>query len=107
MDKSNASLPDSVDWPEETERWFEEWRGSPSTDGWTPQQWSFLCDTAWLHARLWGDGDTTVLGELHRREAFMGLSFDKRSKSEQKKAGTASVLELAISDRNKRARRAV
>ena len=54
MDKSERVLPDSLDWPEETEQWFEEWRDSPITNDWNDQQWSYLYDTAWLHAQLWG-----------------------------------------------------
>ena len=103
VDKSERLLPDSVDWPEETEQWFEEWRDSPATDGWTDQQWSYLYDTAWLHAQLWGDGNTTVLSELHRRESYMGLSFEAPKQPETKKKEGFSVIEIAMRDRQKRA----
>ncbi|MDD6565969.1 MAG: hypothetical protein PUF11_04170 [Parafannyhessea umbonata] len=105
MKKDKPRLPDTVDWPEETEEWFESWRSSPVTDGWTPQQWSYLIDTALVHAEVWGSNNIAMLGELHRREAYMGVTFDVAKAAPQKTA-KASVLSLVISDRQRKAAQA-
>ena len=102
MRKEKPSLPSAVDWPEETEEWFDAWRSSPVTDGWTPQQWSYLIDTALVHAEVWGSMNVSMLGELHRREAYMGVQFSapKATSTGTKKA---SVLKLVMDDRRRKA----
>lgn len=105
MAAKKPNLPDTVDWPEETEKWFESWRSSPVTDTWTPQQWGYLVDTALVHAEVWGSANMAMIGELHRREAYMGVAFDV-AKAAPQKTGKASVLSLVISDRQRKAARA-
>lgn len=95
--RGKPTLPKSVDWPKETAKWFDEWRDSPRTDGWSKQQWSYLLDTALVHAEVWGSFNTSMLPELHRREAYMGVSFDQRKSPAR--SGKPTVLQMVISDR--------
>ncbi|MFB9776127.1 hypothetical protein [Brevibacterium otitidis] len=73
-------LPDSLPWPEETVEWWEMWRDSPQAEHFGSTDWSFLLDTAILHANLWGNGDTTVLSELRIRVAKFGATPEDRAR---------------------------
>src|SRR5699024_4802760 len=61
-------LPDGFPWPDATLEWWGMWRDSPQAEHFGSTDWSFLLDTAILHANLWGNGDTTVLPELRSEE---------------------------------------
>lgn len=70
-------LPFGVDWPEATEDWWQTWRTSPQAQTMTKTDWSFLLDTALLHARFW-KGDTSVASELRLRVAKFGATPEDR-----------------------------
>lgn len=73
-------LPEGFPWPEETIRWWQMWRDSPQSEHFGSTDWSFLLDTAILHANLWGNGDTTVLPELRIRVAKFGATPEDRAR---------------------------
>lgn len=70
-------LPIAVDWPEATEDWWQTWRTSPQAQTMTATDWSFLLDTAVLHAKFW-NGDTSVASELRLRVAKFGATPEDR-----------------------------
>lgn len=73
-------LPDGFPWPDATLEWWEMWRDSPQAEHFGSTDWSFLLDTAILHANLWGNGDTTVLAELRIRVAKFGATPEDRAR---------------------------
>lgn len=74
------NLPEGYPWPEETLEWWSMWRDSPQAEHFGSTDWSFLLDTALLHANLWGNGDTTVLAELRIRVAKFGATPEDRAR---------------------------
>lgn len=70
-------LPDTYSWPKATLDWWETWRRSPQAQGFTETDWSFLLDTAMLHADYWL-GDRTVAAELRLRAAKFGATPEDR-----------------------------
>ena len=100
--KPNLPRVEGQPWCAETKRWFKAWRDLPVTDSWDSRQWQFLFDTALVHQAVWYDGDLTKIGELRARETQMGLSFDA-PKQAPEGSQKASVLNLVISDRRKKA----
>jgi hypothetical protein len=69
-------LPGSVDWPQDTQGWFDVWQQSPRTDGWDAAQWQYMFDTALVHSMVWGEANYAMLGELRQRLAYLGLTFE-------------------------------
>jgi len=72
-------LPDTHEWPEPTLRWWETWRASAMAPKFTETDWSFLLDTAVLHAEFWL-GDRSVAGELRLRAAKFGATPEDRAR---------------------------
>lgn len=56
------------------------WRDSPQAEHFGSTDWSFLLDTAILHAQLWGNGDTSALSELRIRVAKFGATPEDRAR---------------------------
>src|SRR5699024_12788680 len=52
----------------------------PQAEHFGSTDWSFLLDTAILHANLWVNGDTTVLPELRLRVAKFGATPEDRAR---------------------------
>lgn len=102
--KKKPSLPKSVDWPDATREWFKVWCDSPHTDSWDDSQWQYMFDTALVHAEVWGSYNTSMMGELRARESYMGLAFDQ--KPTKQKPIEVSVIQAAVNDRKKKAKRA-
>lgn len=73
-------LPESIPWPQETVDWWALWRDSPQAEHFGSTDWAFLLDTAILHAKLWGDGDTSVMAELRIRVAKFGATPEDRAR---------------------------
>ncbi|MGV0426917.1 phage terminase small subunit [Corynebacterium pyruviciproducens] len=73
-------LPKDYPWPDETLEWWKMWRDSPQAEHFGSTDWSFLLDTALLHANLWGNGDTSVLAELRIRVAKFGATPEDRAR---------------------------
>lgn len=74
--KDKPTLPEDTDWPKETVEWFEAWRSNRCSDHWDDRQWQYVMDTAIVHALVYGSNDFGALTELHKRLAFMGLTFE-------------------------------
>jgi hypothetical protein len=72
-------LPDSYDWPEATLTWWQTWRTSAQASRFTETDWSFLIDTAVLHAEFWL-GNRTLAGELRLRAAKFGATPEDRAR---------------------------
>lgn len=77
---AQPDLPDAMPWPEETIKWWNMWADSPQAELFGSTDWSFLLDTAWLHAMLWGNGDLSVLAELRIRVAKFGATPEDRAR---------------------------
>lgn len=73
-------LPNSQPWPPETIEWWSMWADCPQAEHFGSTDWSFLLDTAILHAMLWGNGDTSVLPELRIRVAKFGATPEDRAR---------------------------
>lgn len=72
-------LPESFEWPDETVAWWETWRTSAQGQTFTDTDWSFLLDTAVLHAEFWL-GDRSVAPELRLRVAKFGATLEDRQR---------------------------
>lgn len=68
-----------LDWPAETLAWWQMWKDSPLSAEFTSTDWSFLLDTAMLHAAFWR-GDIRVAGELRQRVAKFGATPEDRAR---------------------------
>lgn len=66
-------LPDGLEWPPETLKWWQTWRESAQAQTFTAVDWSYLTDTAVLHAAFWS-GDRSVAPELRLRVAKFGAT---------------------------------
>lgn len=72
-------LPAGAEWPTQTRAWWETWRSSPQAQTFTDTDWSFLLDTALLHAELWS-GNGAVAAELRLRVAKFGATPEDRAR---------------------------
>ena len=72
-------LPGDFDWPEQTRSWWETWRRAAQAQTFTDTDWSFLLDTAVMHAEFWM-GDRSVAGELRLRVAKFGATPEDRAR---------------------------
>lgn len=72
-------LPDGIDWPYQTRRWWDTWRRSPQAQTLADTDWDFLLDTALLHADLWS-GNGSVAAELRLRVAKFGATPEDRAR---------------------------
>ena len=72
-------LPDSMEWPSATLAWWETWRRSAQAQTFTDTDWSFLVDTAILHANFWL-GDLKAAAELRLRVAKFGATPEDRAR---------------------------
>lgn len=79
-DAEQPDLPDALPWPEATREWWAMWKDSPQAEHFGSTDWSFLLDTAVLHAKLWGNGDDSVLPELRIRVAKFGATPEDRAR---------------------------
>lgn len=105
-------LPDSFEWPAVTLRWWDTWRRSAQAQTFTETDWSFLLDTAVMHAEFWM-GNRALAGELRLRVAKFGATPEDRARlkiavGEPEKGGAPTRLQTSASkDRRSRLLRAV
>ena len=78
-DVHGPDLPDSMEWPSATREWWETWRRSAQAQAFTGTDWSFLVDTAVLHAQFWL-GDLKAAPELRLRVAKFGATPEDRAR---------------------------
>lgn len=64
-------------WPQMTRDWWAMWGNHPTSAEFSESDWSYLLDTAKLHARFWM-GDDKVAGELRLRVAKFGATPEDR-----------------------------
>jgi hypothetical protein len=67
-------------WPKVTQAWWAMWRDSPQAEHFGSTDWSFLLDTALLHAAVWGQGDMKHAAELRLRVAKFGATPEDRAR---------------------------
>lgn len=72
-------LPDTHEWPQATKTWWKTWRTSAQAQKFTETDWSFLLDTAVLHADFWL-GDRSAKAELRLRVAKFGATPEDRAR---------------------------
>lgn len=72
-------LPEGIDWPDATRTWWQTWRSCAQAAMFTDTDWSFLLDTAVLHAEFWL-GDHSVAAELRLRAAKFGATPEDRAR---------------------------
>ena len=72
-------LSESFDWPPETRTWWATWRRSAQAQTFTDTDWSFLLDTAVMHAEFWL-GDRSLAAELRLRVAKFGATPEDRAR---------------------------
>lgn len=72
-------LPDTHEWPDATSKWWQTWRTCAQATTFTDTDWSFLLDTAVLHAEFWL-GDRSVAAELRLRAAKFGATPEDRAR---------------------------
>lgn len=66
-------------WPSATQTWWRMWSDSPLSSEFTSSDWSYLLDTALLHAKLWS-GSASVAAELRLRVAKFGATPEDRAR---------------------------
>jgi len=105
-------LPEGFEWPAATCDWWETWRRSPQAQTFTDTDWSFLIDTAVLHAEFWL-GNRSLAAELRLRSAKFGATPEDRARlklevGEPPAAPTRAGLQpKAVKDRRERLLKAV
>ena len=72
-------LPESFEWPAATVKWWETWRAAPQAQTFTDTDWSFLLDTAVMHAEFWL-GNRALAAELRLRVAKFGATPEDRAR---------------------------
>lgn len=105
-------LPDTFEWPAATLDWWETWRTCAQASKFTDTDWSFLLDTAVLHAEFWL-GNRTLAAELRLRAAKFGATPEDRARLKieigdpDKAASPARLQTKTTQDRRTRLLRAV
>jgi len=70
---------ESFTWPLATRGWWRMWSDSPLSADFTEADWSYLLDTAVLHAAYW-KGDMKQAAELRQRVAKFGQTPEDRAR---------------------------
>lgn len=111
--RRGPELPETHEWPAATLEWWETWRTSAQASTFTKTDWSFLVDTAVLHAEFWL-GDRSVAAELRLRAAKFGATPEDRARLKlsvtdpgEKPAGPARLQTKAARTRKARLLRVV
>lgn len=81
FDGKIPSLPEGVDYPAQTIKWYSIVSTLPHAVLWTDGEWAEIHTTAMIHAALWSDTQnpsTTRAAELRKRENNIGLTADAR-----------------------------
>lgn len=104
-------LPEEIDWPDRTIRWWEMWGRSPLTDEFTENEWSELLDTAYIHAMLWSPETPAgaalkAASELRQRAAKFGATPEDRLRLRMQFAFAETAEERAEAANERREARA-
>lgn len=76
--ETDGELVDFV-WPQTTVDWWDMWAGHPLAEEFSDSDWSFLLDTALLHAAVWR-GELKLMPELRLRVAKFGVTPEDRAR---------------------------
>ena len=79
LDENGKPRKKRFTWPTMTRRWWKMWGESPLSAEYTETDWSFLLDTAYLHALYW-KGDFRQASELRLRVAKFGATPEDRAR---------------------------
>lgn len=79
LDENGKPRKKRFTWPTVTRRWWKMWGESPLSAEYTETDWSFLLDTAYMHALYW-KGDFRVASELRLRVAKFGATPEDRAR---------------------------
>ena len=63
---TQPQLPDGIEWPEATVRWWEHLASTPGADSWTEADWDNLMNAALIHADIWGSGNFASVPILNK-----------------------------------------
>lgn len=66
-------------WPPQTIAWWQMWDESPLSNEFTDSDWTYLLDTALLHAAFWS-GNMKAAAELRQRVAKFGATPEDRAR---------------------------
>jgi hypothetical protein len=91
--------------------WWRTWRESPQAQTFTDTDWSFLLDTAVMHAEFWL-GNRALAAELRLRVAKFGATPEDRARlrlsvGDPKGRSKPAGLQPAKADRRERLLKAV
>ena len=98
-------LPDDVEWPEATRRWWATWRDAPQSDDFGPTDWDFLLDTALIHREIWLEKNLTRMPELRLRVAKFGATPEDRARLKIAYADAFVAQDIATERHERRQRR--
>lgn len=71
-------LPLSLDWCQETQRWWAAVRTMPHCVLWSESDWQYAITTALVHNQVWGHGEVKMANELRIRERLLGVTEEAR-----------------------------
>ena len=80
LDENGNPCKRRFHWPKITRQWWRMWAESPLSKDYTDTDWSFLLDTALIHARYWATGNTGLAAELRLRVAKFGATPEDRAR---------------------------
>ena len=76
---TQPQLPDGIEWPEATVRWWEHLASTPGADSWTEADWDNLMNAALIHADIWGSGNFASVPILNKLLQDYGITPAARS----------------------------
>lgn len=82
---TQPQLPDGIEWPKATVRWWEHLASTPGADSWTEADWDNLMNAALIHADIWGSGNFASVPILNKLLQDYGITPAARSQITQAK----------------------
>ena len=82
---TQPTLPDGIEWPEATVRWWEHLASTPGADSWTEADWDNLMNAALIHADIWGSGNFASVPILNKLLQDYGITPAARRQITQAK----------------------
>ncbi len=108
-DGETAVVKKRFTWPKTTQNWWKMLARHPLAAEFTELDWSYLAETALIHAHLW-KGEVKLAGELRLREAKYGFTPEDRARLRMQFAlatgaevETATKVDRAVSARDRMA----
>ncbi len=76
--KLPGRMPNGLPWPSATKQWWKVVSAMPHCVLWSPSDWEYALDTAFLKALFHMQGQTSVATEIRNRERVLGTTADYR-----------------------------